>query len=216
MVEDAMSNRQALEMWLRERIAKELKKAPTEIDLEQPADSFSLDSLTVVEICAELGNAIQGREIQIEQWWKAESLRALCESFFGPASRRAAAIEAPPESRKDPTPLGAPLAQSDAGRALFLVLRERALVAAGERSRFAGVTASPDLLSLAYRQIDESTGAPRDTVYYGGSYMSNLRAWVTPSGSGDGHDIYVLNTGGQTVEVIVAAWTSSASEVSAP
>ncbi len=223
MMVEKTPDSQALQRWLRERLGKELKKSPAEIDLAQPAEAFSLDSLTVVEICAELGNWIQGREIQIEQWWKATSLQALCDGF-APASEptsevklaSARLVEAEPTRAaplEEATALGAPLARADAGRALVLLFKENAPVAPGERRRFPGIAASPDLLSVAYKQVDESTGEVRDTLYYGGSYMSNLRAWVTPANdSGDGHDVYVLNTGSQTVEIFVAAWTSTQSE----
>jgi acyl carrier protein len=211
---------QALQDWLQKRLGKELKKSPSEIDLTQPAEAFSLDSLVVVEICAELGNWIQGREIQVEQWWNAQSLRALCDSF-APVSElhsevtlaAAPALEGPAAALHEVTALGAPLARVDAGRALQLLLKVNAPVSPGERYRFPGVAVRPDLLSVAYKLIDESTGEVRDTIYYGGSYMSNLRAWITRANESDtSHDVYVLNNGPQTVEIIVAAWTSTSAE----
>jgi acyl carrier protein len=217
MVENTPDS-QALQNWLRERLGKELKKSPTEVDLTQSADAFALDSLVVVEICAELGKWVQGREIQVEQWWTATSLHALCDSL-APASDSDSPVEPIPALASEPaqaalpaeaSALGAPLARTDAGHALVLLLKQQAPVAPGERCRFPGLAVRPDLLSVAYKLIDESTGEVRDTVYYGGSYMSNLRAWITRANeSEDSHDVYVLNNGTQTVEIIVAAWTST-------
>lgn len=215
---------EALQIWLRERLARELKMRPVEIDLSLPPDAFPLDSVVVVEICAELGNWVQGRELQIEQWWKAESLQALCERFGVSRPRsvphRRAYENAAPESAPDPlarlgvtATLGAPLARAEAGHALSLLFKGTASIAPGERCQFPAIAPSPDLLSVAYKQVDESTGEVRDTVYYGGSYMSHLRAWVTPSHhAADGHDVFVLNNGSQTVQVIVAVWTSALAE----
>jgi hypothetical protein len=199
----------AIQSWLVRRLAAEIKTKPERIDLDQSPEHYALDSVVVVQICADLGRWIQGRELPIDQWWGAPTLRAFCNSCIeeqAPETDRPAHFE----GEGNVGSLGAPLQRLDAARPLFLLARVDQMVAPSERHVIATLPAEPELVALSYRQVDEATGQAKETVYYGGSYAQYIRAWTAPvTGEGETrYDLYVLNSGSRPVSVIVAALTT--------
>jgi len=194
---------------LQRRLAEELEVQPDEVDLEIPADSYALDSVVVAQICSDMGYWVQGREISIDLWWRATSLREFCDSFGKPAA-------APPASTTVQVtvtvePPAAALFAAEGGRQLVLMCKESRICPPGERYRFAALGSEPELVSVSYRYVDEATGEPKDTTYYCGSYLQQIRAWVAPAaaGTGTGYELYVLNSSARALVVIAAAWTST-------
>jgi acyl carrier protein len=207
---DAAPTVQALETWLIERLATELGIDPAAIDLNRNADSHGIDSMVAVQICADLGHWIQGRELSPDVLWEASSLRALCHKF---AVDGATAIAAPTGDRDANTTdgvdaLGAALFHANAGRTLVPLYRADRLLRPGQRSMLTSLPTHPNLVSVAYRHVDEATGEPRGSTYYSGKLLHQIRPWITPVATETGlrHQLYVINDSDQTLAITIAAW----------
>jgi 3-oxoacyl-[acyl-carrier-protein] synthase-3 len=71
----------AIATWLRERLAGELGIRPEQVELERSPESYGIDSVVGVQICADLGDWLIGRELPADTLLAAPSLQALCEQL---------------------------------------------------------------------------------------------------------------------------------------
>jgi acyl carrier protein len=186
--------------WLRERLGQELGIDPAQIDLQRSPESYGIDSVVGVQIAAELGDWLLGRELPAETLLAAPSLQAVCDQF---GATSLAAAEAEPEA---PAALGAAIAHLDAGQPLLLLARVTRVVAAGERFELARLAREPALLSLAYRYVD-AHGKPGASRYYGGLHMDRIRPWVQRVAveEGERFGVFVHNASDRALEITVAA-----------
>jgi acyl carrier protein len=194
----------AIEGWLRERLAAVLATDPARVDFARNADSLGLDSVAVVEVCADLGRWLHGRELAPDALWAASSLGALCRQLAGEADTASAA--AAPPTASEPAGLGAALQVVDAGRWLRSLARHTRIVAAGDRWTVATLDGPADLVSVAYRHVDEATGEARGSTYHGGKLLESVRAWVSEPGGARQRELCVYNGSDRALALTVAAW----------
>jgi 3-oxoacyl-[acyl-carrier-protein] synthase-3 len=91
---------ETIEQWLISRLARELKCSPDRIDLDRHAEGLGLDSIQSAQLCTELGDWLFGRELPVDRWWRAPTLRALCRDLAaGPEPQPTSVnpLRAPPE-----------------------------------------------------------------------------------------------------------------------
>jgi hypothetical protein len=201
----ARPSARSLEVWLVERLASELSLDPAQVDLDRSAMSYGIDSMIAAQLCAELGDRVQGRELSPDVMWAAPTLRALCRSLGSSESDSAQEPGRADGGDAGVDALGAGLYHHDAGRSLVLLHREARIVAAGERVLLSVLPAQPELVSVSCRHVDETTGEARGSTYYGGRLLAQVRAWVTTTPSE--HQLYVLNGAEKPLALTVAAWT---------
>jgi acyl carrier protein len=189
----------AIATWLRGRLGQELGIGPEQVDLQRSPESYGIDSVVGVQICADLGDWLLGRELPADTLFAAPSLQAVCDQLA--AGNLAAAGEV-----QVPAPLGAALARIDGGQQLVLLARVTRVVGPGDRIELARLPREPALLSVAYRHVD-AQGIPGSSRYYGGLHMDRIRPWVQPVAveNGDRFGMFVHNAGDRALEITVVA-----------
>lgn len=87
LAERPPATREALETWLIDRIASELRLAPESLDPHDPFARFGLDSVLSAELSADLEDWL-GCELSPTLFWDLPSIRAIAEELGTRASRR--------------------------------------------------------------------------------------------------------------------------------